>query len=63
LTGWKRIVIHCFGASEGFLLDRMNPNWKEQYFGHMLSTDSFFAGAKLKPGYFTAVSSATAFLK
>jgi hypothetical protein len=45
LAGWKRIVVYSFGATEGFLLDRINPNWKEEYFRPMLSTDSFFATA------------------
>lgn len=43
LPGWKRIVVYSFGATEGFLLDRVNPNWKEEYFKHMLSTDSLFS--------------------
>jgi hypothetical protein len=43
LPGWKRIVVYSFGATEGFLLDRIYPNWKEEYFQSMLSTDSFFA--------------------
>lgn len=46
LPGSKRTVVYSFGATEGFLLDRMNPNWREQYFKHMLSTDSLFAGLK-----------------
>jgi hypothetical protein len=45
LVGWKRIVVYSVGATEGFLLDRVNPNWKEQYFKHMLSTDSLFPSA------------------
>jgi hypothetical protein len=39
----KRTVVYSLGATEGFLLDRINPNWKTQYFDHMLSTDSFFS--------------------
>ncbi len=45
LPSWKRTVVYSFGATEGFLLDRINPKWREQYFDRMLSTDSFFAGA------------------
>jgi len=37
-----RLAVYPFGAAEGFLLDRMNPVWRESYFKHMLSTDSFF---------------------
>jgi hypothetical protein len=46
LPSGKRGVVYPFGAAEGFLLDRISPNWKEQYFEHMLSTDSFFASVK-----------------
>ena len=38
----KRNTVYSFGATEGFLLDRLNPKWKEQYFKQMLSTDSYF---------------------
>ncbi len=44
LPTWKRTVVYSFGATEGFLLDRIHPGWKEDYFPHMLSTDSFFKG-------------------
>ena len=30
LATWKRTVVYSFGAAEGFLLDRINPGWKEQ---------------------------------
>lgn len=42
MASWKRRVVYSFGAAEGFLLDRVNPKWKEQYFKQMLSTDSYF---------------------
>ena len=42
LTRMKRVVVYSFGAAEGLLLDRLNPSWKDQYFQHMLSLDSFF---------------------
>jgi hypothetical protein len=38
----KRLAIYSFGAAEGLLLDRIDPNWKDRYFKHLLSTDSFF---------------------
>ena len=31
-----------FGAAEGLLLDRLDPNWKDRYFEYLLSTDPFF---------------------
>jgi hypothetical protein len=42
LGTWKRTVVYSFGAAEGFLLDRVNPKWKDEYFRGMLSTDSYF---------------------
>lgn len=42
LATWKRTVVYSFGAAEGFLLDRVNPKWKDGYFQRMLSTDSYF---------------------
>jgi hypothetical protein len=38
----KRIVFYSFGATEGLLLDRLNPRWKGEYFQRRLSTDSYF---------------------
>jgi len=38
----KRTAIYSFGAAEGLLLDRLSPKWKEGYFKHLLSMDSFF---------------------
>lgn len=43
LSEWKRTVVYSFGAAEGLLLDRVNPKWKDGYFKHLLSMDSFFA--------------------
>jgi hypothetical protein len=42
LATWKRTVVYSFGAAEGFLLDRINPEWKNRHFKHMPSMDSFF---------------------
>ncbi len=42
LAMWKRTVVYSFGAAEGFLLDRIHPKWKEEYFRGALSTDSYF---------------------
>jgi hypothetical protein len=42
LAHWKRGVVYSFGAAEGFLLDRINPGWKQDYFNRMLSLDSYF---------------------
>jgi hypothetical protein len=42
LAEWKRNVVYSFGAAEGLLLDRLRPEWKDSYFKHLLSMDSFF---------------------
>ena len=42
LAGSRRTVVYSFGAVEGFLLDRINPGWKGEYFKHPLSTDALF---------------------
>lgn len=42
LATWKRTVVYSFGAAEGFLLDRIHPTWRDQYFKKMLSCDSYF---------------------
>ena len=38
----KRIVVYSWGAAEGFLLDRMKPGWRDQYFAQPFSLDQFF---------------------
>jgi hypothetical protein len=38
----KRGFVYPFGAAEGLLLDRLNPEWKSDYFKHALSTDALF---------------------
>jgi hypothetical protein len=40
----KRVFVYSFGAAEGLLLDRLNPQWKDQYFQHVPNTDALFAG-------------------
>jgi hypothetical protein len=42
LSKSKRLVVYSFGATEGLLLDRLNPKWKDKYFEHLASLDSFF---------------------
>jgi hypothetical protein len=38
-----RVAVYSFGAVEGILLDRLNPQWKNEYFQHTLTTDPLFA--------------------
>jgi hypothetical protein len=42
ITQSKREVVYSFGAAEALLLDRINPEWKSQYFQHLLTTDPLF---------------------
>ena len=42
LADWKRVVVYSFGASEGLLLDRLNPQWKEGYFQNLFTLDPYF---------------------
>jgi len=38
----QRVVVYSFGATEGLLLDRLHPQWRNAYFAHLLSTDALF---------------------
>jgi hypothetical protein len=38
----KRTVVYSFGAAEGLLLDRLNPNWKAAYFRQPFTLDPLF---------------------
>ena len=42
LGKWKRVVLYPFGACEGFLLDRVNPTWKDSYFTNLFTLDPYF---------------------
>jgi hypothetical protein len=41
----KRVFVYPFGAAEGLLLDRLNPDWKSEYFKYPFSTDQLFEKA------------------
>jgi len=38
----KREVVYAWGAAEGLLLDRLRPGWRDEYFSHPFSLDSYF---------------------
>lgn len=38
----QRVVVYSWGAAEGFLLDRLNPQWKEAYFKNLFTLDRYF---------------------
>lgn len=38
----KRTAVYPFGAAEGFLLDRLHPDWKKQYFERPFTLEHFF---------------------
>jgi hypothetical protein len=42
----KREVVYSFGAAECLLLDRLNPNWKAEYFQHLLTTEPLFPAVR-----------------
>ena len=42
LAKWKRTVVYSFGACEGFLLDRVNPKWRDGYFTNPFTLDPYF---------------------
>jgi len=42
LDKWQRVAFYPFGAAEAMLLDRVNPNWKQQYFTEKFFPDKFF---------------------
>jgi hypothetical protein len=42
ITKARREVVYSFGGTEGLLLDRLNPQWKSEYFKHLLSIDELF---------------------
>lgn len=46
LATWKRTVVYSLGAAEGFLLDRIAPQWRDEYFKRMLSLDSYFESSR-----------------
>ena len=43
ITQSKRESFYSFGAAEALLLDRINPEWKSQYFQHLLTTEPLFS--------------------
>jgi hypothetical protein len=42
----KREAFYSFGAAEALLLDRINPQWKSEYFQHLLTTDPLFPSSR-----------------
>ena len=42
IASWKRVVVYSFGASEGLLLDRLHPQWKQSYFQQLFTLDPYF---------------------
>ncbi|HTK37709.1 MAG TPA: hypothetical protein VL325_04390 [Pyrinomonadaceae bacterium] len=42
LAKWERVVFYPFGASEGLLLDKVNPNWRQKYFSEKFALEKFY---------------------
>jgi hypothetical protein len=38
----ERVAVYPFGCAEGFLLDRLDPGWKDGYFRHPFTLDPYF---------------------
>jgi hypothetical protein len=43
LAKQKRVAVYSFGACEGFLLDRLDPEWKTTYFKNLFTLDPYFS--------------------
>ncbi len=42
LAAAQRVAVYPFGCAEGFLLDRLDPKWKDGYFAHPFTLDPYF---------------------
>lgn len=42
LASAQRVAVYPFGCAEGFLLDRLDPKWKDGYFRRPLTLDPYF---------------------
>ncbi|HVF55363.1 MAG TPA: hypothetical protein VM934_04385 [Pyrinomonadaceae bacterium] len=42
----ERLVFYPFGAAEGLLLDRANPEWQSRYFAEKFYVERYFGAAK-----------------
>jgi hypothetical protein len=42
----KREIFYAFGAAEGLVLDRANPDWRRRYFEEKFAIDQYLPGAK-----------------
>jgi hypothetical protein len=48
LSTWERVVFYPFGASEGLLLDRVEPNWQQNYFSEKFALEKFYPATETK---------------
>ena len=42
----ERLVFYPFGAAEGLLLDRANPNWRSRYLTEKFYVEKYFEKTK-----------------
>ena len=42
LVSWRRVVFYPVGATEGMLLDRLNPGWKSRYFDEPFFLERYY---------------------
>lgn len=48
LAEWERVVFYPFGASEGLLLDKVNPSWQQQYFEQKFALETAYDRTRRK---------------
>lgn len=48
LAKWERVVFYPFGASEGLLLDKVSPNWRQKYFSEKFALEKFYPAAEAR---------------
>jgi hypothetical protein len=42
LAKWQRVVFYPFGAVEGLMLDRLDPDWRAKYFKNQFELERFY---------------------
>lgn len=42
LAKWQRVVFYPFGAVEGLMLDKLEPDWRAKYFEHKFALERFY---------------------
>ena len=48
LAGARRVAFYAFGAAEGLLLDKVNPEWRRRYLEEKFDLEPYYAGGRLQ---------------